>query len=456
MAQLVPVARARGAAVLGLGISGLAAAQYLLSEKVSPLYLIEEGKPKDAAAAAELVRNGAIAIPPARLPDIGILIRSPGIRPSHPLVREARERGMTVTTEIGLFLDAVTVPVLAVSGSDGKTTTATLAHRILTEAGYRTALGGNIGTSLLPTLRSSASELALLELSSFQLLDAFPLSRHSDIPLRAALTTLTENHLDFHGTMQAYTEAKLSLFAPGTLAVLPTSLAPLVGERTRLRTFSLDAAPKPGTRHYSVFGDEIVCTEPSGDRRRLTSVRGFRLLGKHNLLNLLTAVALTDGMAPPEAMRRAVLEAEPVRHRIEQVGLVGGVRFIESSIDSTPSRTATTLTALSAPVILLLGGKGKGLSLEPLLAPLAQYARATVTFGLEGERIHHFLCERGYSGQLLRREKLENAFHAAISIAGAGDTVLLSPACTSYDEFRDYAERGECFRALVRALGNGS
>ncbi len=448
MAQLVALAKARGAAVLGLGISGTVAAQYLLSRGVSPLYLIEEGEPRDARAAAELVRAGARRIPPSPLPPVALLIRSPGVRLSHPLVLEAKARGVIVTTEIGLYLDAVSIPVLAVSGSDGKTTTVTLAHRILTEAGHRVALGGNIGTSLLPTLTDGAYTHALLELSSFQLTDAFPLKRAAHIPMRAALTGITENHLDFHGTMQAYTEAKLSLFGADTVRIIPASLLPLLGACPNVRTFSRDRADS-GCPHYYLSETKLLRQDASG-AQILADARGFRLLGEHNLLNLLTAVALTDGLASREAIVRAAAGAIPVRHRIEEIGKVGGVRYVESSIDSTPSRTATTLTALNAPVILLLGGRDKGLSLQPLLPAVKKYASAVITFGADGARIARELGANGYGGELIRESGFDSAVLHAMALAKWGDTVLLSPACTSYDEFRDYAERGDRFLALVR------
>lgn len=453
MDRLTLLARARGAAVLGLGVSGIAAARYLLTLGVCPLYLIEEGAARDGAAVAELVRGGAHMAGAEALPEVGLLVRSPGVRMSHRLIREAYARGITVTTEIGLYLDATRIPVLAVTGSDGKTTTTTLAHRILTEAGRSVALGGNIGASLLPTLADKSYELALLELSSFQLLDAFPLGRGSALPLAAAVTGISENHLDFHGSMQEYVAAKRNIFAADTLRVLPLD-APETADMARgakeARFFSL-APPRalcPGYTCYYLDKGDIV-RERDGERTLLANTEGFRLIGRHNLQNLLTAVALTDGLTNPTALKRAILSAEPVPHRIEVVGCVHGVTYINSSIDSTPSRTRVTLTALGRPVILLLGGAGKGTSLTPLLPLLPSHTRATVTFGRDGDSIAAEIEQSGYGGILCRAGNFESAVLCARGLAREGDTVLLSPACTSYDEFRDYTERGKRFAALI-------
>ncbi len=455
MDRLALLARSRGAAVLGLGISGIAAARYLLNLGIPHLYLIEERESRDGAAAAELVRDGARMAKAEALPEVGLLVRSPGVRLSHRLVREAYAREITVTTEIGLYLDAVRIPVLAVTGSDGKTTTVTLANRILTEAGHAVALGGNIGTSLLPTLaQDGAHRLALLELSSFQLLDAFPCGHPRALPLAAAVTGITENHLDFHGSMREYIDAKRKIFAPDTLRVLPLDspeASAMAEGAAEVRFFSLEAPRAPTSRHAYYYADGgRILRESGGERKILADTEGFRLLGRHNLQNLLAAAALTDGLASPDALQRAILSATPVPHRIETVGCVGGVTYINSSIDSTPSRTSVTLSALGRPVILLLGGAGKGASLSPLLSLLPSFAKAIVTFGRDGDRIAAEIEESGYAGVLCRAGKFDGAVLRATELAREGDTVLLSPACTSYDEFRDYTERGRRFAALIR------
>ena len=441
-----------GVAVLGLGVSGLAAAEYLDGLGARPLYLAEERVPRESERVERLVRRGARLLPslPENLP-LQLLVRSPGIPPSHPSVASALRRGIPVTTEVGLYLAEARIPILAVTGSDGKTTTVSLAHAMLTEAGRRYLLGGNIGRSLLPSLDGDA-EGAVLELSSFQLLDAFSLGRAEAVPRRAAILNLTENHLDFHGTMQAYADAKRSILSPSTEAVLPLSLAPLaIGTRAPRRFFSL-APCEPPREAYLYYPDGgSVRRRGFGEDSLLFSYEGFSPIGEHNLLNLLAAAALTDGLVPREAAERAVSAFRGVPHRIEAVGYRRGALCIDSSIDSTPARTAATLRALpDRSILLLLGGAGKGLSLSPLLDALSPRVRATVTFGREGNAIADAIVSDGrWRGIPIRARGFDAAVGAAVGLLSEGDTLLLSPACTSYDEFHDYTERGRRFRALL-------
>ena len=449
MDQLLGIAKERGAAVLGLGVSGLAAAEYLLLRGVRPLYLVEE---KRGAAAAELVRRGATLRNDLAGVCFGLLVRSPGIPERHPAVLYARAIGATVTNEIGLWFSGASIPTLAVTGSDGKTTTVTLAHRMLTAGGRRALLGGNIGFSPLPALLRSDAELALLELSSFQLLDAFPLSRPTRAPARAAILNLSENHLDFHGTTEAYFAAKQNILAKQAISVLPLSLAHLAkGCELPPHLFSLSESPLSyPARLYFPRDGELLCREASGEVRRLCSISDFSLSGEHNLLNLLAAAALCDGLVSGEAIEDAIRNAHGVAHRMTEIGRHRGARCIDSSIDSTPTRTATTLRATSGDsIVLLLGGASKNLSLEPLIEALDARVRAIYTFGREGARLYGAISESPYSGTLVRCEGFDEAVTKARETLGEGDLLLLSPACTSYDEFQNYTERAERFRHLL-------
>ncbi len=455
MDRLLDIAKQRGAAVLGLGISGRSAAEHLLSHGVRPLYLLEERR---SEAAQRLVRGGAVLVEDLAGLSFGLLVRSPGIPERHPAVRLARAGGAVVTNEIGLWFSAATIPSIGVTGSDGKTTTVSLAHRMLTEGGRRALLGGNIGVSLLPTLGQTDAELALLELSSFQLLDAFPLSRPSGIPSRAAILNLTENHLDFHGTADAYFAAKQTVLSDGTLPILPLSLARLAkGFSGIVHLFSLCEAETPyPARLYFPRAGELLCREASGETRRLASLSGFRLQGEHNLKNLLAAAALCDGLVSGEAMENAVRGFTAVPHRMTAIGFCHGALCIDSSIDSTPSRTATTLRAAEGDsIVLLLGGASKNLSLAPLLEALDSRVHAIFTFGREGKRLYEAISKSPYRGALTRCERFDEAVLSAAATLREGDLLLLSPACTSYDEFQNYTERSRRFRHLLGLDGKG-
>ena len=451
----VTSAKTRGAAVLGLGVSGVAAATFLLSSGVtSPLLCDKDPEKAREPAVLDLISRGAktqLGADWLRGLPAGLVVRSPGIRPDLSELDRAKRSGATVLGEVGLFLSYSPARLLGVTGSSGKSTVTSLVAAILQTAGLDTYAGGNLGASLLPALpRLTKDSFTVLELSSFQLTDLSP------DPERAAILNISENHLNWHTGMEEYRAAKERILGQNTVGVFPAfdpSLLALAAGRRGSRLFSL-SAPHTGERRpgdvwvapdggiVSVFSDEGV--------RRLFPVERSRLNGKHTLLNLLAAVALTDGIAPVEAIEEAISTFRGVPHRIECVQGPDGVRCIDSSIDTSPERTKTTLEALSAlSPILWLGGAGKGLSYRPLCAPVRACRARVILFGAAARELAETFGSDGIGCQIV--PEFDEAVNAALKIARPGDTVLLSPACTSYDAFRDFAERGDLFRALCRA-----
>ena len=455
-AKMDPVTKAKtnGCAVLGLGVSGTAAAEYLLSRGVTSLFLCDKNpeKARDPAV-TELVKQGAIPhFGDAWLCGLpaGLIVRSPGIRPDLPSLQTARAAGATVTGEVGLFLEKSPARIFAVTGSSGKSTVTSLVSAIFQAAGRDVFAGGNLGASLLPALpRMTKESVAVLELSSFQLMDLSP------EPERAAILNLTENHLNWHTGMAEYRAAKERILGQNTVGVLPAfdpALRTLAKGRRGSRLFSpeppLSGEREPDEVWYVPEGG-IVSAYSDAGVRRLFPVERLHLPGTHNLLNLLAAVALTDGTVPTEAIETAVESFRGIPHRMETVPGPCGVRCIDSSIDTTPERTRATLEAL-APVspILLLGGAGKGLSYKPLCEPAGR-AKGVILFGRDAPLIAAALDEERIAYRLI--PAFDDAVNAALATAEPGDTVLLSPACTGYDAFRNFAERGDRFRALCRA-----
>lgn len=451
-------ARRDGAAIIGVGRSGLAAAEHLLGRGVTRLTLRDE---RERELPQWLVRPGVTAIFGKHYLDglcEGVLIRSPGIRPDLPPLAEAVCRGALLTGEIGLFLAEATSTVLAITGSAGKTTTVALTEAMLTREGrFPVVAAGNNGRSPLPALRFLGSDgVAVLELSSFQLSDlVFP----RGMPHRAAILNLSENHLNWHTDMAEYCAAKCRILGSSAAGVFPAddpALATLAA-RQGARLFSDTLAPTEISRFphadalYTV-ADGFVVRARREDTDILFPIEGFSLPGRHNLRNLLAAVAMADGLASPEAMRGAAETFRGVRHRMERVPGPPGVLCINSSIDSTPLRTAATLAALDCRPIVLLGGAGKGLSLLPLADALATRASAVFLFGACGPAIEAALLSDPRAARLpiRRRERFEDAVRDALAFAKGGDTVLLSPASTSYDAFRDFEERGDLFREICR------
>ncbi len=420
------------ASVFGMGRSGRALVAHLVREGVRtyafddraadalgdlPLWLSSLGVPLLAGGAHEARGQ--------------FVFRTPAMRPDHPALCRAALRGAVVMGEAEYFALLCPAPIIAVTGSDGKTTTATMAAGLLSEMGRRVYLGGNIGRSLLPFLSEmTEADLCVLELSSFQTMD-MTCPFHTGV-----VTNLSPNHLNWHKSMAEYTEAKHRLVTLAERRVLRHGL------------FAKESAWR-----FSLSGEgEFTLSDGwlRGYGIPLCPRHEVRAAGDHNIENLLAAAAATAPFVSPAAVRRFAARFSGVPHRQEPVGEKEGVRYINSSIDTTPTRTAATLAALKTEgrVLLLLGGRGKGLSPDPLCDALRGRDACCFLFGEMGEAFSRALA--GVGVPHYRYDTMREAFFAAAARARAGDAVLLSPAATAYDAFVDFEARGEAFRALVK------
>ena len=373
----------------------------------------------------------------------GVILRTPSLRPDTPALSAARAGGALITTEAALLLALTPADIFAVTGSDGKTTTAMMTAAMLKAAGRRVFLGGNIGTPLLPRLPDmKPGDAAVLELSSFQLSDMAP--PHG----RAAITNITENHLDWHTDMEEYAAAKARILGGG-VAVLngdcPETAALAAGREAILFTLK----GKPYAAHPTVWErDGTVAL----DREPLFPKTALTLPGRHNLANAMAAAALVHGAVPPHAMEAALRTFRPAPHRAEYVGTFGGVACYDSSIDTTPARTATTLASFDRPAVLL-GGRGKRLSLRPLVDALLGGAAAAILTGECAPELEEAIREADPEGQLplLVAGGFAEAVTGALSLCRERGirTLLLSPAATSFDAFPDYRARGRAFAAIL-------
>lgn len=436
--------------VLGFGRAGRAAADYLLSRggrvTVFDEKTLKEEEKTPFAARGVRFCEGAF---PREFPG-DVLIRSPGIRPDIPPIRAALARGAVLSGETELFFEACPAQVIGVTGSDGKTTTTALIAALLKASGRRVFCGGNNGTPLLPRVgEMTRDDLAVLELSSFQLMT---LNR---APAVAVITNISPNHLNWHTDMSEYVAAKCRIFQ-GAKRLVTNADCTL----TRHIAEEAEAAGVP-VLLFSVSGNfrmgEKNRVYPDGERvivageKELSSFdcRSFRLPGRHNTENLCAALAA----AAPYLSRRAVPAAlsafRGVPHRLQYAGTVGGVAYYNSSIDTSPCRTAAALSALSCRPLVIAGGRGKGIPLAPLADALAERAKAVFLYGETAGEISEELNGRVPSEVF---SEFADAFSAAASAAVPGDTVLLSPGCTAFDRFRDFEERGEVFMQMVAAL----
>ena len=445
--------------VVGLARTGVSVARFLLEQgaRVSGAdrRTIEElGDP-----VRELAERGCLL----RLGEHGdrdfleaeLIVVSPGVPPSLAPLAAARQAGIPVIGDVELVSRYLPCPVVGVTGTNGKTTTVSLLHAMLRQAGIPHWFGGNIGQPLADFLtRDSAVKgsepprLVLMELSSFQLetIERFR-------PWIAAWTNLSEDHLDRYPDMQAYAEAKARIFENQTardVAIVPARDAWLDGIKARLQArllrFGNSAAPGPEIR-----------LEPGRIRFRLEEggeeiypTARVRLPGKHNLENLMVALAAARLCGVPAAAVQEVLEGFPgLEHRLEFVSERNGVRFYNDSKGTTVSSVERALEAFADPVLLLAGGKDKGGSYAPLREPLRQHVRKLFLFGQAADRMQGELAG---ACEIVRVKDLRGAVREAWEASRTGEIVLLSPACSSYDMFRDYEDRGEQFKCRVKEI----
>ena len=364
-----------------------------------------------------------------------IVVVNPAVPPKNRWLALARESGARLETEIDLFLRYCRSRAIAgITGSNGKSTTSQLAYEFLAAAGHQVHLGGNIGVSLLPIVDEIEPEdRVVLELSSFQLerLDAPP-------PDVIAITQFSENHIDWHGSLDAYRHAKERVLAPPArrpgIAVLPTHdpLFTQWSEKT--------------SRTVVPFSPDDAIDTPPG------------LRGRANRANVAAAAAVATALGADDASIATGLQSfRPLPHRQEWVDQVGGITYVNDSKATTPEAACGALEAWGKRVVVLLGGTTKGGSFERLIESVQEHAHSTVVYGAAADPLHRTLVEGGVpEAQVHRVDDFRGAFRAARNIAVEGDTILLSPACASFDEFRNYEDRGECFRRLVSDLrGDG-
>lgn len=377
--------------------------------------------------------------------DEDILLLSPSVRRERAELEEARGRLVRFSSDAELFFERVgSRPVFGVSGSDGKSTTATLAHALLSE-GRRASLIGNIGAPMLESLLDG-SECFSAELSSFMLRYLSPKLR------RGAITSITPNHLNWHESFSEYIETKLSVLSSADEGVASAD-GDMLSYLPRGEYFALTSAEHSFEELKNRVKCNLYFTYDGEYIRRngeaFLSVGDIRRREIHNIKNLMTAIALTDGFASRERILTVSREFSGLVHRAELFLTHGGVDYINSSIDTTPERTRATLTSLGRRCILILCGRGKGLSYGILAEAVAKYCSLVIITGEDSEAM---LRELSGAARCEVRDDFDSAVRSAVMQAECGEAVLLSPAATSYDAFGSFEERGEKFKETVRAL----
>ncbi|HEX2906136.1 MAG TPA: UDP-N-acetylmuramoyl-L-alanine--D-glutamate ligase, partial [Phototrophicaceae bacterium] len=439
-------------AVLGFARQGKALARWLptigASVVVSDMRTREQlASEIEAFPDVEFVLGGH---PESLLDGVEALCLSGGVPLDLPIVKAALERRVRLTNDAQLFLERCPAPVLAITGSAGKTTTTTLVGEILKRAGLTTWVGGNIGEVLLDVFdQIQPNHAVVMELSSFQL-ELMTVS-----PQTAAILNITPNHLDRHGTMEAYIRAKAQIIlnqSENNFAVLGyddgNSHALEAVVPGQLVWFSGGSMVSDGA---FLAGERlIICGAASydGEPHIVCSRDEIPLRGEHNVLNVLAACAITgvNGIHP-EIMAAAIRDFKAVAHRLEVVREVNGVTYINDSIATAPERVVAALHSFNVPLVLLAGGKDKKLPWEEMIQLALSKARHIVAFGDAGDLVVETVRRVSGSTEAVTRVKtLAEAVAKAVTVAQPGDVVLLSPGGTSYDAYKDFEERGEHFR----------
>ncbi len=443
---------------LGKGRTTAGLARYLVERGAR--VTITDPKPRDALAdgiarlgdtPADLVL--APASDDAALADPDLVFFIPGQRPRSTTVQRAIARGIPVATEIGLFFRLCPAPIIGITGTKGKSTTTTIAARILGRGGRRVVLGGNIGNAVIQDLPSiTRDDLVLLELSSFQL-ETLGRSPHV-----AVVTNVLEDHLDHHGTREAYVAAKRNILAWQTaadIAVLnlddPTTLQLHAGVTSTVRGVSLEHRPDHGAW---LDGGDLALVDGARSSR-LCAASELRVPGRHNIANALAAAAVGNVGAIDDAAIGEELRAfGGLPHRLERVGEEGGVLWVNDSQGTTPYATIPALGAYGRPPVVILGGVSKAADFGALGRAVAAQARGAILIGQAADDIGEAIERARHPGSatplVARAASLRDAVAAARRLARPGDVVLLSPACASFDMFASYEDRGEQFNALVR------
>ena len=452
--EYVDSIRNKRVAVIGIGVSNTPLLDMLLAEGIRVTACDKRTREQMGQQAEELERRGCtlhLGEDYLKGLDADVIFRTPGLRPDVPEIAACVAHGADLTSEMEVFFRVCPCPIIAVTGSDGKTTTTTIIAELLKSAGKRVWVGGNIGHPLLCEADGMLqTDYAVLELSSFQLMT---MTRSPHI---AVVTNLAPNHLDMHRDMAEYVAAKENIFrhqSRGDIAIFNGDNA-ITAEQSarapgRARTFS-----RRGEAADGVFlrGEDIVCRS-GGQERVIMTTGDIKIPGVHNVENYMAAIAAVDGLVPDEVIRSFARSFGGVEHRIELVRTYRGVRYYNDSIASSPSRTIAGLRSFKEKVILIAGGYDKHIPFDVLGPEVVAHVKLLVLCGATADKIRASVENApGYAPgkpEILDVTPFTAAVEAARDRAQPGDVVTLSPACAAFDQFKNFAERGSFFKIIV-------
>ena len=441
-------------AVIGMGVSNTPLIRRMLQGGVQVLVCDRREREAFGGLVEELEEaGGQFCLGPDYLKavtDADVIFRTPGLRPDVPELTQAAANGAQLTSEMEVFMQLCPCRVLGVTGSDGKTTTTTIIAGLLKAEGYRTFVGGNIGNPLLCQVdEMRPDDLVVLELSSFQLLTM------QQSPSVAVVTNVSPNHVDVHVDMEEYVQAKSNIFAHQD----DRDTLVLNGDDELTAQFAAQAKGRVVLFSRTKLLEQGVCVREGWimlRSRPVLAVEDILLPGVHNLENYMAAIAAVDGLVSDQTIQQFARTFSGVAHRIELVRELDGVKWYNDSIASSPSRTIAGLRAFNQKVILIAGGYDKHTPYDVLGPQILQSVKVLLLTGDTAEKIQQAVEQApGYAPghpEIIRCEHLRQAVEQASRKAEAGDVVILSPASASFDQFRNFEERGNVFRQYVNEL----
>ena len=451
--------RFRKVAVIGLGVSNLPLLDYLYNHKAKVTVFDEREENKlpqdtlDKIKAYEFEKFlGKDCL--NNLNNFDIIFRSPSCLPTRIQLQQEADRGAVVTTEVEMLMKMCLCKVIGITGSDGKTTTTSLINAILEQAGYKTFLGGNIGTPLFTKLPEMTPEdIVVLELSSFQLM-----GMHVS-PDIAIMTNITPNHLNIHKDYQEYIDAKKCIFKSqnenGILILnYDNEITKNCSKEANGKVIFFSSKEKLDNG-YIVDGDIIKeCND--GIRKHILNTKDVILRGVHNYQNIAAALAATRTLVDQDTAVKAIEKFKPVEHRIEFIKEIDGVKWYNDSASSSPTRTISGLNAFNENIILIAGGYDKNLDYTPLAKPVVDKVSTLILIGQTVNKIYEAVRKEAEKENkkinIYMCETLEQTVYLAKKNAKKGDIVLFSPASASFDMFKNFADRGNQFKDLVNSL----
>ena len=439
--------------VIGIGISNLPLIKYLVSLGANVTACDRRSAEDFGENYTELEKLGVkFNLGDGYLNNLSgdMIFKTPGMRYDVPELLKAKENGSIVTSEMEVFFEVCPSHIIAVTGSDGKTTTTTLIHKMMTDAGYKTWLGGNIGNPLLTdTDKMKENDWVILELSSFQL---HTMRKSPEI---AVITNISPNHLDMHKDYKEYIDAKKNIM------LYQNEGDTLIVNADNQVTADIGKSANGAVKYFSRNGMADVYLDGNIIKRgivEILNIKDIKIPGMHNVENYMAAIAAVSGLVSKDVIVNVAKTFGGVEHRIELVRTLDGVKYYNSSIDSSPNRTINTLRVFPNKVIMIAGGKDKGIPYDEIGPALAEHVKVLILIGATSDKIQEALdaeinkTGNGKDIEVIRATSYEDAVNTARSKAHDGDVVLLSPASTSFDMFRNFEERGNLFKKIVNEL----